>query len=97
MHRDTINTFWNAVKYDYGYEVRKQKIIPLTVEQYVNFLEIAKAIKESTGKRLLSPHLKELLTSLSDVTDFNSPILWLNSINNRLIEWKDFVEIELSA
>lgn len=38
LHRDTLNTFWSAVHFDY--EGRKMKIIPLTVEQYVRILKL---------------------------------------------------------
>lgn len=39
LHRDTLNTFWGAMK-GIGYEGRKQKIIPIRIEQYVKILSL---------------------------------------------------------
>ena len=49
IHRDTVNTFWNAIKYEY--EGSKQKIIPMTITQFVILLETLLAVKK---KRLTS-------------------------------------------
>ena len=38
IHRDTINTFWQSIKYEY--EGEKQKIVPLTIKQFIRLLEI---------------------------------------------------------
>lgn len=43
MHRDTINTFWISVKYEY--EGKKQKIIPLSISQIIQLLEVVKELK----------------------------------------------------
>jgi predicted nucleic acid-binding protein len=43
MHRDTINTFWMSVKYEY--EGNPQKIIPLNISQIIQILEIIKVLK----------------------------------------------------
>ena len=38
LHRDTLNTFWMASKYEY--EGNKQKIIPLTINNLVEILTV---------------------------------------------------------
>ena len=43
MHRDTINTFWTAIKYEY--EGKKQRIIPLSINNFVSLLNILVQIK----------------------------------------------------
>ena len=37
LHRDTVNTFWMAIKYEY--EGKAQKIIPLSVQQFIDLLK----------------------------------------------------------
>ena len=43
LHRDTINTFWISVKYEY--EGNPQKIIPLKISQVIQILETIKTLK----------------------------------------------------
>jgi hypothetical protein len=40
LHRDTINTFWFSVKYEY--EGTQQKIIPFTINQIIEILQVIK-------------------------------------------------------
>ena len=44
IHRDTLNTFWNAIKYEY--EGKKQKIIPLTIDDFIKLLKIVIKLKK---------------------------------------------------
>jgi hypothetical protein len=44
LHRDTLNTFWFSVKYEY--EGRAQKIIPLTIENFINLIKVLINLKE---------------------------------------------------
>jgi hypothetical protein len=85
IHRDTINTFWYSVKYDY--EGVKQKIIPLSINQFIELLEILVIIKES-GKRFLHNHLTELYESIIQIDELNSSNEWLESIPQRIESWK---------
>lgn len=48
LHDDTINTFWIAVKYEY--EGAKQKIIPITIAELIELLEIFKSAKSKSIK-----------------------------------------------
>jgi len=45
IHRDTLNTFWTAVKYEY--EGKKQYIIPLTINDFIQLLRILIEIKDN--------------------------------------------------
>jgi len=65
LHRDTVNTFWTAVKYEY--EGRKQKIIPLTINELAQLLEVIIAMK-NRGQRLNHQQLKGLYDSIVDLT-----------------------------
>ncbi|MEN9558413.1 MAG: hypothetical protein RL141_782 [Candidatus Parcubacteria bacterium] len=47
LHRDTVNTFWTSIKYEY--EGRPQKIIPLSIGQFIELLKALVAIKERGG------------------------------------------------
>ena len=47
LHRDTVNTFWTSIKYEY--EGRAQKIVPLSIGQFVQLLKALIAIKEQGG------------------------------------------------
>jgi hypothetical protein len=85
IHRDTINTFWYSVKYDY--EGIKQKIIPLSINQFIELLEILVTIKES-GKRFSHNNLTELYESIIQIDDLNSSNEWLNSIPQKIESWK---------
>ncbi len=50
---DTINTFWTSVKYEY--EGENQKIIPLTIKQFITLIETLIKIKK---KRSILGHKK---------------------------------------
>lgn len=78
LHRDTINTFWIAVKYEY--EGKKQKIIPLTINQIIEILKIIKKLKENkkSFSHLQFQKLLENILSLKD--SVNNSEEWIKSI-----------------
>ena len=85
IHRDTINTFWYSVKYDYeGY---KQKIIPLSISQFIELLETLVTIKEN-GNKFSHKKLTELYESITNMDEFKSSNEWLNSIPQKIESWK---------
>jgi hypothetical protein len=57
IHRDTLNTFWMSVKM--GYEGKVQKIIPLSIQQYVDVLKKVKELNLK-GKRVNHVEIKQL-------------------------------------
>ncbi|OXU14742.1 AlwI family type II restriction endonuclease [Sedimentisphaera salicampi] len=86
LHRDTINTFWYAVKYEY--EGMKQKIIPLTIEQFKDLLSTLKEIKK-LNKQLTHQDLKDLYNSIVNSTNhLNKSEEWINYIPAQISEWK---------
>ena len=86
LHRDTINTFWTAIKYEY--EGKKQKIIPLSIDIFTELLKILIEIKE---KGLFLKH-DELFRLYSDIlkNSENAPDSnqWLKNIPKIIVSWK---------
>lgn len=86
MHRDTINTFWTAIKYEY--EGRKQRIIPLSINNFVSLLKVLvevkkenKFLKHSEIARLYN----EIISSSNSFTDSNE---WLKNIPTTILTWQ---------
>ncbi len=86
LHRDTINTFWTAIKYEY--EGKKQRIIPLSINDFVELLKIIVEIKQN-GKFLKHNELfslyDEILETSKNLSDSNE---WIKNISNTIISWK---------
>lgn len=86
FHRDTINTFWISVKYEY--EGSKQRIIPLSIAQFILLLDILKEIKQK-GKSLSHTKLKELYDSIIGQTEkVKNSDEWIQTIPNTIHQWK---------
>jgi hypothetical protein len=86
LHRDTVNTFWNAIKYEY--EGSKQRIIPLTIGQLIELLEILLQIKTS-GRQFKHTDLLELYSKIIMMTNnIKRSDLWLEKIPETINEWK---------
>lgn len=66
MHRDTINTFWMSVKYEY--EGSPQKIIPLNIAQVVEILELIKELKQN-NRDFSHQYFKKFLDDVVDLKD----------------------------
>lgn len=92
LHRDTVNTFWNSIKGE-GYEGQRQKIIPLTIEQYLTILA---GVKKKLGKKAKISHLdyKKLLDSICiETVEVNDVLAWLKKIDSIIKSWhKDLNE-----
>lgn len=86
IHRDTLNTFWMSVKL--GYEGRIQKIVPLTIEQYVNVLKKVKELNEK-GIRVNHKDLQKLISSIfnKNVDAGNDSTEWLASVDDVIEKW----------
>ena len=86
IHRDTLNTFWISVKM--GYEGKTQKIVPLTITQYVNILKRAKELNEC-GKRVNHKDFKNLLAEIFDNHQFagNDSTVWLTNVDSVIERW----------
>jgi len=87
IHRDTLNTFWMAIKYEY--EGKKQNIIPLSINDFTKILKILTRIKEN-GKFLNHNRLEDLYkVILSNSEKFDTSDNWLQNIPNFIEQWKD--------
>lgn len=89
MHRDTINTFWTAIKYEY--EGKTQKIVPLSINNFVSLLKILvrikaenKFLKHSEIARLYD----EIISSSKSFTDSNG---WLRNIPSTISSWQQSI------
>lgn len=87
LHRDTINTFWTAIKYEY--EGRPQKIVPLSINHFVSILKILLELKQQ--KRFLKheeiSHLYDEI--LNSSTSFSDSSEWLHNIPETISSWKE--------
>jgi len=85
LHRDTVNTFWISVKYEY--EGVKQKIIPLTLSQFIKILEVIKKLKQrgsSLSHNQLMGFYDNVVNSTDTLTNSDS---WVEGINAELENW----------
>ncbi len=86
LHRDTINTFWISVKYEY--EGKPQKIIPMSITQFIELLEILKDLKKK-GNFLTHQKIKELYDSIVKQTELvENSDEWINKIPEIIEDWK---------
>ncbi|MEK5104950.1 AlwI family type II restriction endonuclease [Cytobacillus sp. FSL M8-0252] len=88
IHRDTLNTFWMSVKL--GYEGKVQKIIPLTIIQYVNVLKKVKKLNEK-GVRVNHKDIQNLLSNIFDknIEAGNDSTAWLASVDEVIEQWSN--------
>ncbi|OGB73667.1 hypothetical protein A3K24_02400 [candidate division Kazan bacterium RIFCSPHIGHO2_01_FULL_44_14] len=89
LHRDTVNTFWMAVKYEY--EGKPQKIVPLSITQFADLLKVLPEIKKK-GVFLTHQKLFELYEKIvTSSSNFENPADWLQEIPNIINFWKSEV------
>ena len=87
LHRDTINTFWTSIKF--GYEGRTQRIVPLTIRQFSQILQILRELR-SVGSDLSHTQIKVLFDRVLDLTTHqNDSSKWVNSISNEIQSWRE--------
>ena len=85
LHRDTVNTYWTAVKYEY--EGVKQKIIPLTISQFIHLLD-ALIIRKKKGSQIFHNEIKELFDSIIEKTNIiSNSDKWLSIIPEEINKW----------
>jgi hypothetical protein len=91
LHRDTLNTFWTSVKYEY--EGTQQKIIPLTITNFVQLLKILLSIKRG-NKFLKHTDLENLYESvLLKTKEFNNAVEWASSIPKVINDWEESLKV----
>ena len=87
LHRDTINTFWAAIKYEY--EGRPQKIIPLSISQFVSVLKVLVQLK-SEKKFLRHAEISRLCNEILDSSEsFSDSNEWLRNIPSIISKWQE--------
>lgn len=87
LHRDTLNEYWVANKF--GYEGRKQKIIPIRIEQYAKILSlIYESIQQSRkpGHQKYEKLLSKLYASCSNIDDADQ---WTETFDSIINDWGD--------
>ena len=89
MHRDTINTFWFSLKYEY--EGKKQKIVPFTVSQIIEILEYMRLLKQGNRPFFHSQFQSflETIVNLKDKENITNSDEWLRAIPNEI---ENFIE-----
>ncbi|MBA7519479.1 hypothetical protein ES705_11558 [subsurface metagenome] len=88
LHRDTINTFWMSVKYEY--EGEQQKIIPLSLSQFISILETLLKLKQNRN-RLTHEQLFGLFNNIIDVENVNDSNDWISKISEKFEVWKNSI------
>lgn len=84
LHKDTINTFWNAVKYEY--EGRRQKIVPITITGMIDILGAVRNVK-AARKPFGKDDLRRLYDVCVDISDVADSTAWTGHINSKIREW----------
>ena len=91
IHRDTLNTFWVAIRYEY--EGKKQKIIPLTINDFIKILKILVEIKKQR-KFLKHQDLfrlyDEILESSRNISKSSE---WIAKIPDTIISWRKSLNV----
>ena len=89
LHRDTVNTFWTSIKYEY--EGTPQKIVPLSIGQFIQLLKALVVIKERGGF-LNHTQLSQLFDSIvGQRTVAANAGEWLEAIPSVIDNWKTSV------
>ena len=89
LHRDTINTFWTAIKYEY--EGRSQKIVPLSINHFILILKILVQLK-TENKFLKHSEISRLYDEILDSSNsFNDSNKWLQNIPSIISSWQESI------
>jgi hypothetical protein len=81
-----LETYWISVKF--WYQWVKQKIIPITIKQFIEILEVLYHFK-SNWRKFSHEYLKNLYDDISNVSKFSSSLDWENEIPNKIQLWKE--------
>ena len=86
LHKDTVNTFYFSVKYEY--EGRQQRIIPITIPQLRIILQVVQATLMQ-NKQFTHEYIKQLYDDCVDLSNVKDSTQWLDKINNTITDWSD--------
>jgi hypothetical protein len=85
LHTDTINTFWTATKYEY--EGKKQKIVPITINQLIALIDTVKLVWQK-GRKFTHAMLEDFYKNATTISNVANSTLWLTTIQNILTMWQ---------
>lgn len=86
LHRDTLSTFWNSIKYEY--EGKPQKIVPLSLGSFLELLKTLTIMKQK-GKFLEHSELIRLYDEiLSSAYKSKSVTEWIPKVPGIISDWQ---------
>jgi len=86
LHRDTLNTFWTAIKYEY--EGKTQNIVPLSIKHFVSILKILVQLKKEK-KFLKHVEIFRLYDAILDLSNScNDSSEWVKNIPSAISSWQ---------
>ena len=86
LHPDTVETFWTAIKYEY--RGTSQRIVPLTISQFVRLLESLLEVKKR-GKHFSHGQLLDLYERILNLTDHVAHSdEWIERIPEAMASWQ---------
>ena len=89
LHQDTVETFWVAIKY--GYKGAMQKIVPLSITEFIRLLESLLEIRKQ-GKRFIHDELLNLYEQILGLTDrVTHSEEWIEQIPKAITEWQESI------
>lgn len=86
LHKDTINTFYVSVKYEY--EGKQQRIIPITIPQLKLILQVVQT-RLMQDKPFIHNYIKQLYDDCVNLSDVRDSTQWLNKIDHTIAEWSE--------
>lgn len=88
LHQDTMNTFWNAVKYEY--QGSKQKIIPLTITQLIDILCGIRLAKVN-HRKVTKDDMRSLYESCTQLCSIPDSTQWSQYVTKQIVIWRQKV------
>lgn len=86
LHQDTIETFWMAIKY--GYKGATQRIVPLSISQFIRLLESLLEIRKQ-NKRFTHGELLNLYEQILNLTSHAAHSEeWIEQIPDAITSWQ---------
>lgn len=86
LHQDTIETFWMAIKY--GYKGATQRIVPLSITQFIRLLKCLLQIKKE-GKQFTHNELLNLYKQILGLTEHVAHSEeWIKRIPETITAWQ---------
>ena len=85
LHQDTMNTFWNAVKYEY--QGSKQKIIPITISQLIDILQGIKTAKLN-HRKVTKDDMKSLYEACTQLGAIPDSTKWSLFVTKQISDWQ---------